>query len=62
MSDARRVVTVADFPDGLRCYDCSALLEADMAYSERLEDVFGDTFLVVLTCVPCALKGAVKGP
>lgn len=52
------IVRAEDWPFGLRCMDCDALLEAGMPYSERLTGMVEQDPLVEIVCVPCGLKAA----
>ena len=54
MNGAGLIVRDADWPHGLRCGECSRLLEDGDRYSERLTDFIGETPAVMIVCVPCA--------
>lgn len=56
-------VTYDDFPDGLRCADCTNEIQWGDRYTERPEGMMGDTFAdltdepvieVSLICLRCA--------
>lgn len=42
-----------DWPHGLRCGECSRLLEDGDRYAERLMEMVGDTPLLKIVCIPC---------
>jgi len=45
----------ADWPHGLRCADCNRKFVEGQPISERLDSFIGDTPVVVLVCVGCAI-------
>lgn len=42
---------------GLRCFDCGAAFIEGQPISERLDSFMGDTPVVQLVCVGCAMGG-----
>lgn len=57
---SQRIVRSKEWAGGLRCMDCHTALNDGDAYSERLSSLLGDTPMVEIVCVPCALRGAVS--
>ena len=46
-----------EFPNGLRCIDCSTTILPGMAYTSRPDGVFLDgSLLEELICIPCSAK------
>lgn len=44
-----------DWPHGLRCAECSCLIEEGDRYSQRLSSFQDDIPVVLIVCVTCAL-------
>jgi hypothetical protein len=47
------IVRAQDWPYGLRCGECSRLLEDGDRYAESLTGMAGDTPVVKIVCCPC---------
>lgn len=52
---AALTVRAGDWPHGLRCGECSRLLEHGERYSERLTHMIGDVPAVMIVCLTCAI-------
>lgn len=52
------IVTPGAWPYGLRCLDCDARLTEGTAYSKRLVGFNGESPVVEIVCVHCALSVA----
>ena len=55
--DQTLVVDPADWPYGLRCFDCNRKLEGGDLYSERLSGFVDETPAVEIICIDCAVPG-----
>ena len=49
------VVQAEDWPHGLRCIECDAILEDGSLYSERLSGFVDETPAVEIVCMECAV-------
>jgi hypothetical protein len=47
------IVRAKDWPYGLRCGECSRVLEDGDRYAERLTGMVGGTPMVKIVCCPC---------
>lgn len=52
------IVRAEDWPHGLRCGECSCLLEDGDRYAERLTGMVDDAPAVMIVCRPCAREAA----
>jgi len=51
------VVTVEEFPHGLRCANCDVDLPPGSPYTDIFDGFLGDTAACLLVCVDCEVLG-----